>query len=115
MFKVMLFAKRKAGISPEDYRRHYEEVHAPLAIKAVGVGIRRYVRNYVDHPPDGPELAFDSVTEFWWNSRAVYDAWKATYAKDGIGAAVVADEHDFMDRSTMRVAYVDEVEDLTNL
>jgi len=43
MIKVMAFIKRKPGISHEEFVQHYEEVHAPLAVKHLTT-ISRYVR-----------------------------------------------------------------------
>jgi len=110
MFKVMLLAKRKPGLTPEQYRRRYEQGHAPLGVTTVGTPLRRYVRNYVAHPEDTPEVDFDSVTEFWYSNRESYFAWKERYRSGPEGEILAADELEFMDRSTMRVVYVDEVE-----
>ena len=44
MIKIMLLVNRKSGISREEFRRHYEEVHAPLASSHLR-HLVRYVRN----------------------------------------------------------------------
>lgn len=33
MIKIVMFVKRKEGISREEFIRHYEKVHAPLSLK----------------------------------------------------------------------------------
>jgi len=35
MVKTIALIKRKPGLSREEFIRHYEEVHAPLALKHV--------------------------------------------------------------------------------
>jgi EthD domain-containing protein len=64
---------RRAGLSPEEFRAHWRDVHAPL------VGHVDYLRGYVQHrfpPPeervDPAEGAgrLDGLAEFWWDDRA---------------------------------------------
>ena len=68
MVKGIALLKRKPGLSPEEFRRHYEEVHAPLVRRLLPC-IKRYVRNYVTvrpFPSSGGEVEFDCVTEQWF-------------------------------------------------
>jgi hypothetical protein len=54
-YKILLFMKRRPGMSVEDFREYYETKHVPLAEK-YSSGISRYVRRYVDpqpHPETG--------------------------------------------------------------
>jgi uncharacterized protein (TIGR02118 family) len=107
MIKVMLFVKRKAGLTAEEFRARYESGHVPLAIAELK-HLRRYHRNYVKHTPGMPEPDFDVLTEFWFDDSA---GWKATaaYALDPVtGRKLAEDEAEFMDRSTMRFVMVHE-------
>jgi hypothetical protein len=67
VYKVMLFVRRKDGLTREQFRRRYEEGHAPLARKVLPQ-LRRYVRNYVTDSP-GWEADFDVIIEFWFDSE----------------------------------------------
>ena len=65
MIKSIVMIRRKNDITQEAFIRHYEEVHAPLAIRYFEGCFKRYVRNYVvaalgDEPPP-----FDVISEFW--------------------------------------------------
>ena len=65
MIKIMLLVSRKDGVSPEEFREHYENIHAPLAAKHLPY-LARYVRNYaVDR--FGGDIDCDCVTEFWFD------------------------------------------------
>jgi uncharacterized protein (TIGR02118 family) len=107
MIKVMLFVKRKPGLTPEEFRARYESGHVPLAIAELP-HLRRYHRNYAKQVPGLPESDFDVVTEFWFDDK---EGWKATaaHALDPVaGRKLADDEAEFMDRGTMRFVMVDE-------
>jgi uncharacterized protein (TIGR02118 family) len=77
MFKAVMVLRRKQGMSPEEFREHYETVHAPLTLECLP-GIVEYRRLYVNHGtspfghPDA-ELDFDVITEVTFASREAYD------------------------------------------
>lgn len=105
MVKGIALLKRKPGLSEEEFRRHYEEVHAPLIRKLLPC-IRKYVRNYVaarPFPSAAGEAEFDCVTEQWFDSmdgfREMADAMSGE-----VGRAIRADERTFLDRA--RTVYV---------
>ena len=106
MVKVMLFVKRRDGLTREEFRDRYESGHVPLAIAELE-HLRHYRRNFVRPVRGLPEPDFDVVTEFWFEN---WDAWKATsaYAMGETGATLAEDEAVFMDRSTMRYVVVEE-------
>ena len=60
MIKAISLLKRKPGISLEEFSKHYEEVHVPLAMRHFP--FKRYARNYVASP-GAEELGFDCITE----------------------------------------------------
>jgi uncharacterized protein (TIGR02118 family) len=106
VIKVVLFVKRNEGWSREDFRRRYEEGHAPLA-RSVLPMLRQYTRSYVREASSGFEPDFDVITEFWFDSP---DDWEAarTFAASEEGQVLARDEEVFMDRPTMRYLVVDE-------
>jgi uncharacterized protein (TIGR02118 family) len=106
MIKVMALIKRKPTVSHEEFVRHYEEVHAPLALKLFPM-IKRYVRNHLVAPLGAPEPDFDCITEFWFDSpesaQAVVDIRMSP-----AGKPIRDDEETFMDMSKMVSFLVDE-------
>ncbi len=96
MIKTIALISRKEGITREEFAKHYEEVHAPLAMKHLPQ-IKRYIRNHiVDIGTDGP--GFDCISEFWFDS--IEDALQvAEFAQSDAGQAIRDDENKFMDSS----------------
>ena len=67
MVKIIFLLKRKPGLTPAEFRQHYEEVHAPLVLN-LSPNIRRYVRNYITTnviPTEAEESDFDCISEIW--------------------------------------------------
>lgn len=111
MFKVLIFLKRKPGLSLEAFRDYYENVHAKLALKHPGA-MKRYIRRYVRPFPNVitgavEELDFDVVTECWFESKA---AFAEGALPDDIRAEIAADEERVFDRPKTRFVTVSEVE-----
>jgi hypothetical protein len=109
-FKVLIFLKRRPGMSLEAFRDYYEGVHSKLC-EGYSRGARRYVRRYVQPRPNSltgkdDELEFDVITELWFEDRAVFE--KAVYhaSRGELPAAVLADEERLFDRSKTRYATV---------
>ncbi|HQT78638.1 MAG: hypothetical protein B7Z80_12700 [Rhodospirillales bacterium 20-64-7] len=81
MIKVLSLLTRKAGLTHEDFVRHWYDVHGPLAL---GVpGIRRYVQSHVTDTrtrPDIPEteVAVDGIAELWFDDLAGFEKAAAT-------------------------------------
>jgi uncharacterized protein (TIGR02118 family) len=110
MVKAIALLKRKPSLSLEQFRKHYEEVHAPLA-KRVFPFIRKYVRNYVTTMPfssGDKEPEFDCITEEWFDDmkgfHAMMDIWMSE-----TGRAIREDEREFLDRSRIVYLIVEEV------
>lgn len=109
MVKLVALIKRKPGLSREEFVRHYEEVHAPLALKYLP-GLKRYVRNYVIRGLGGREPDFDCITEFWfesWEDVSRVAQVLGDYHTQ-IGQIFLADEEQFMDRTSTVSFSVDE-------
>jgi uncharacterized protein (TIGR02118 family) len=104
MVKLVAFFKRTAGMSVEDFQRHWRTTHADLVVRQKG--LRRYVQNhtlvsgYRRSEPD-----YDGVAEAWFDdTQAMRDlAPSAEYA------AVRADEANFIDAASMGVVLTDEI------
>jgi len=99
MVKAIALIKRKPGLSPEEFFKHYEEVHAPLILRHAK-GLNRYVRNHVIVPPGGHEPEFDCITELWYESMESYRASIAVWRTEA-GREIREDEDSFLDRSKL--------------
>lgn len=106
MLKFMVVVYRRSDLTPEQFRRHLEDVHAPLA-KALP-GLRKYRQNHVLPDAARNHPGWDAVIELYFDNRASMEAaWQSPQ-----GAASDADLPLFadLDRTTWSV-----VEELTLL
>jgi len=113
-YKILLFMKRRPGMGVEAFRNYYEHHHVPLALKYAS-GITRYVRRYIEpqpHPETGPgdDLAFDVITELWFDDEATFDGTLKYLTTTVMPEEIVEDEKNLFDRSSMRIATVVERE-----
>ena len=104
MIKAISLLKRKPGISLEEFSKHYEEVHVPLAMKHFP--FKRYARNYIASP-GAEELGFDCVTEVWFETMEDCEA-AATFSTSKDYKVISDDEEKFMDRDKIIAFIVDE-------
>ncbi len=115
VYKVLIFLKRRPGLSVADFRAYYEGHHAPLC-RQYAVGVKRYMRRYIDPLPlpdtgEPPELEFDVVTELWFENKAIYDAIIDIASRGAFPEDVIEDEKRVFDRSKIRFARVAECDD----
>lgn len=102
MKKLILFVKRKSGLTHKQFRAHYESTHAPLAKSRLAPQwLVRYERNFLAPTPGQDEPPYDCVTEFWFADQAALEACIA-WARTEEGQVLARDEETFMDRSSMR-------------
>jgi len=83
MIKQVVFLKKRADMSMEEFMSYYENQHSQLA-KRMGAkpslpNAQRYVRRYVKpekNPLTGEVIhpGYDCIMEIWWNSRADFEA-----------------------------------------
>ena len=115
MFKVMIFARRKPGISRQQLIDAYESDHMDLTDRLVGEGkipaLKDYRRNYLAHGHRlnvGSDLEYDVVTEAWFEDEAAFEANRNGVADPAVAAAIFADLDGFLDLGTIRYLVVDE-------
>jgi uncharacterized protein (TIGR02118 family) len=100
MIKVSVMLKRKPGMSPEEFRRYWREVHAPLLLKQPA--LMRHVRKYVHcysiadafAGVPGVSSEFDGIAELWGDS--VEDV-KRGLAEPAYLGVIRPDEEKFLD------------------
>jgi uncharacterized protein (TIGR02118 family) len=112
--KILLFMKRKPGMTMEQFKDYYENHHVPLCLKYASA-VNRYVRRYLTpqrHAESGTceELPYDVVTELWFDDEAVFRGTVEYLANTVMSDEVVQDEMNLFDRPTMRMATVTECE-----
>lgn len=113
-YKILLFMKRKPGMSIEAFRDYYENRHVPLCRKYTA-GVSRNIRRYLNPQPNAEsgrndELPYDVITELWFDDEATWKTVATHIATSVMPDEVVADERNLFDRPTMRMATVVECE-----
>jgi uncharacterized protein (TIGR02118 family) len=102
MLKFMVVIYKRPDLAPEQFRRHLQEIHGPLAKNLPG--LRKYVQNFVFTDPKRTP-GWDAVVELyfdnWWSMEA---AWASPQ-----GAASDADLPAFADLKHTTWSAVDEV------
>jgi hypothetical protein len=107
-YKILLFLKRRPGMTVEEFRDYYENHHAPFCKKYVS-SAKRYVRRFLDPLPDKntgqiEELPFDVITELWYDDEAVFRATVHHFSTSPMPEEVIEDEKKLFDREKMRIA-----------
>lgn len=77
MFKLVLLLRKRPDMTDAEFRDYYENHHARIGTIVLGTHARRYFRRYLTPATASGQqnLAhFDVTTEFWFESRADYDA-----------------------------------------
>jgi EthD domain len=95
VFKTIALMPRRPDLSRDSFQEYYESRHAPLAIRHIHSFVK-YVRNHVVFAE--PEVSFDTLSEFWFESGAANRtliAWHATPS----ASVLHEDEARFMDRT----------------
>ena len=113
-FKILLFLKRRPGMSVEAFRDYYENHHVKLCEKYTQ-GVSRYLRRFLDPLPDPAtcrcdELPFDVITELWFEDQATFEATVKYLSTSTMPDEVVEDEKKLFDRTRSRMSTTVECE-----
>ncbi|MCU1479323.1 MAG: EthD family reductase [Subtercola sp.] len=118
MIKLLVFNKRKEGVSREEFREYYETIHAPLA-KGYFPMVLKYRRNYLNYEQSlltgrnaeeyVPLADFDSIAEVFFEDWAAFEAFREKSALPDLRAQIKSDEENFLDVSAIR-RYIVEVD-----
>lgn len=103
MLKFMVVLYRRPDLTPAQFRRHLEQVHAPLA-KGLP-GLKKYKQNHVTLDPKRKHPGWDAIVELYFASRGEMEAAWATPQ----GAASDGDLPLFADLSRTTWSVVEEV------
>jgi hypothetical protein len=119
--KILWMLKRKAGITPAQFREHYERSHAAIARKYVGHLLISYTRNYQTEAWGGTAtdpkgfrqrpFDYDCITELIVADEAAFDEMGRIFAAPAASAELIEDELVFLDREATVMLRCDEVID----
>lgn len=94
MFNNLALIVRRPDTSRREFRDHYEDIHAPLALPFME-GLQSYLRNHVQLALDGVEPEFDVVSQFAYESLEVASRMQGVLASEA-GQVILDDEATFM-------------------
>jgi hypothetical protein len=94
--KTLALIVRRPDLTRAEFRDHYEQVHAPLAVRTLLEGTTRYVRNHLREELFG-RPAFDVVSAFWYRDAAAAVAVMRR-TETPAGEAIRRDELLFMNK-----------------
>jgi EthD domain len=120
VIKAVFFLKRIPGITHEEFREHYENVHVKLAQKYLGHLMISYERNYVSEVRSSRsqgrqpvQWEFDCITEWKLPSQEAVDEVERIINDPQLGKEMYEDEENFLDRDkVVRLTFEDD--DVTN-
>ena len=113
-YKILLFMKRRPGMSLEAFQDYYENHHVPLCLK-YSTSVNRYIRRFLTAHPNPEtgetgELPYDVITELWFEDEATFKGTVKYLATSIMPDEIVEDEKRLFDRPKLRMATVIECE-----
>jgi EthD domain len=118
--KYILLARKKQGLSLEEFKSYYEGHHSKLLLTLKRAPVTRYYRRYL-HPqthldPGSAGESDDVMSEIWSDTAADMDAIMGRFDDPTVGEMFSEDETNLFDRPSMKTYRVHEYEtDLTSL
>jgi EthD domain len=117
MIKQVVFLKKRADLTQQEFMDYYENQHSQLS-KKMGAkpalpNAQRYVRRYVvpeKNPLTGEVIhpGYDCIMEIWWNTRADFEAAMQGLASPDMLQARLADERKLFASNSNPVCTVEE-------
>jgi hypothetical protein len=123
-FKALLFATRKPGITPIDFKTHYETLHVPLLQRLAGDNLPlSHKRTYLARPLAGEDNSYpaavvigsqedffyDCITEVTFADEAAFKRFYGWRMQPGVKEVIDADEEKFLDGTSIKAVIVGEV------
>ena len=106
MVKITFCLRRLPHLSPQEFRRHWYEIHAPLVRKhQKALRIVRYIQFHSDLGPLTEKLRafrhspepYDGVAEIWYESRETLKALGKDPSARAASRELLEDEKRFVD------------------
>lgn len=107
MYKTAVLIRRNPGLTSEQFRTHYEAVHAPLA-SGFMPKMLRYTRHFLTPYGNttyaaGGVADYDVITEMWFETESDFLETMAQLSRPDIAAQLGADELRVFDRESIRI------------
>jgi hypothetical protein len=108
MIKLMLFLKRKPGLTRQQFRDHYEKIHVPLGLKYVGHLLADFQRHYpagMVNLADGTDAdcGYDAVSIYSFRDQAAFGELSRIISEPRVRKILTEDEEQFLDRQACRM------------
>jgi len=125
-YSVLAYGTRKAGLSLEEFKEHYENKHIPLIKSLIGdLFPVTHVRYYVGRDGEGAPrtvMGLGQASDFAWDGVAVltfkdeehFNKAMAVMGDEEKAKALAADEEKFVDRSSLRMVVLGDVRTTVN-
>jgi uncharacterized protein (TIGR02118 family) len=106
MIKLVMLVRRRAHMSPDDFRSYWLEKHGHLVRSLTPrFGARRYVQSHTLDTPLNALLAqsrgmgepFDGIAELWWDSADALLAALGSADGQAANRVLIEDEAHFVD------------------
>lgn len=115
--KILCFLKKRPDLTRAEFKKYYEERHAPLIEKLLPF-YQEYRRNFIadvqdyqtGHVRNNVEETppFDVMTELTFESREMYEKLVGALSDPSIGDVIAEDETHLFDRESMKIYIVEE-------
>jgi len=114
MLKLVALLKRRPGMSMEEFKDYYENVHIQIGLpKLKGKAVSHHRRYLTPIPgPDGQtrEGDYDVIMEIWFEDRAQLEEAMQVWLDPELVERVAADTPNFLDRADNPMFFVEEHE-----
>lgn len=119
MIKLIMCLRRRPDITREQFRDYWLNQHGPFFMKnADAMKAKKYTQSHIIDSPlnDGMRTSrdmqpdYDGVAEVWFESEAELTAAMSSPEGQELGAALLADEKNFIDHTRSSAFIVDEHE-----
>lgn len=103
--KLIILAKKKAGLSRQEFIDYYEGHHAPLAARLLPFAYD-YRRSYPklaikNGTASAEDFDCDAVVELWFEDKTTYRSFTEAMTDPETARQIAEDEERFLDRSAM--------------
>ena len=128
-YSIVIYATRKPGTSPSQFKTHYEKNHVPLIRSLAGDKFPlSHTRHYIARTPGEnatndptnsghpaltfagtqPDFDYDAFAILTWENEAKFQEFFGIVSAPENAAKIASDEEAFLDRTKLKIAAVDQ-------
>ena len=120
-YVVIMYLTRKQGMSPAEFKSHYESNHVPLIVSIFGdLMPTLYSRRYIERSDEAPhdanvligqqtDFPYDCITELVFDNKQKLDAFNAVYYRPDIQNTIQEDEARFAQHDKLVAVKIEDV------